>query len=92
MDSHQRNLVNVMKNLSMLANAMNNFHKGPANTVYYPRATIEKYGDSMLPTYTKVAVEDVPREDLRAAMDAYRANTDWSAFKRKDWDAAYATL
>lgn len=22
----------------------------------------------------------------------YRANTDWSAFKRKDWEKAYATL
>lgn len=91
MTSHQRKLVNAMIQ-SMLANAMNNFHKRGPRVAFYPRATIEKYGDGLLKGYVKVAVEDVPREELRAAMDEYRKNTDWSAFKRKDWEAAYATL
>lgn len=77
-----------MSTAAMLANAFNNAQSAK---VALPRATIndsdrERLGSSL------VAVEDVPFTELRAAMEWYYANTDWSAFSKRDWRAAMATL
>lgn len=39
-----------------------------------------------------VAVENIPGETLITAMNEFRDGTDWSGWKRRDWEAAYATL
>ena len=79
----------------MLANAVNNHRisqHGKLAVAAYPRATIEKLKDDKTFSTNVVAVEDLPREEAVAAMEWYAENTDWSAFKRKDWQAAMETL
>lgn len=90
----------------MLANAMNNFkiheaavregiremdvkmrHYG--NVVFMPRATAHL---NTVESFDVRAVEDQPLEDVLEAMMWYRGNTDWSAFKKKDWQDAMLSL
>lgn len=83
----------------MLANAYNNYPHRPQKDKIsvIPRATLEKnrefYADH--DAYWQkltLPLDSVPRDELRKAMEWYRGHTDWSAFKKRDWQAAYATL
>lgn len=86
---------------SMLANAHNNWRwsQGHKNAATSARAVLDDPRYVMLykigreehgTVYT--ALEDVPREELKLAMEWYREHTGWSAFKRKDCEKAYAAL
>lgn len=76
----------------MLANAYNNWKSKPASDICF----LDKEGatSSVLRErgYNVITVDDVPRGHLILAMEAYKQNTDWSAFKPHDWDEAWATL
>lgn len=81
----------------MLANAYNNWPHKPAKICVMPRETLDAKRDfyavfDQRHGYLTLPVETVPTRDLRAAMDHYRKSTDWSAFKPRDWQAAYETL
>lgn len=77
-----------MNTESMLANAFNNAQSA---RIAIPRAVITS-GDRERLGSRLVALEDVPVAELRAAMDWYKANTDWSAFSKKQFAAALSTL
>lgn len=83
----------------MLANAHNNWRwsRGEKGATMPRKA----FDDPKLVDFYKrrraegavyVALEDVSQDELRTAMEWYKKNTDWSAFKRTDWEKAYATL
>ncbi|QKW95611.1 hypothetical protein AXL3_36 [Stenotrophomonas phage vB_SmaS-AXL_3] len=84
-------------NESMLANAYNNWlneHRKEQKLVVYPQATLEKYTHDGLRNagYTVISLDCVTTAELKRAMEWYKQNTDWSAFKRKDWQAAMDSL
>jgi hypothetical protein len=83
-----------MIHADLVANAFNNWYANVGGKeVAYPRATIEKNADLFKRAGLDViVVEDVPVNTLRDAMLWFRDNTDWSAFKRADFDTAYAAL
>lgn len=75
---------------AIYSNAMNNFQSA---CVYFPQAVIDSqpvikrtFGDKA------VAIETVDRNEVREAMESYARLTDWSAFRRADWEAAMAAL
>lgn len=77
----------------MAANAANNYCEHEDRVLYYPRATIEKYTDSFAGMtrdhgYVYRAIEDASKDFVERALNNYANSTDWSAFKRKDWQAA----
>lgn len=79
--------------VSMICNALNNDEslKGP----FYPATTIAKMAASATSADFAaqcVDVDSVPHAVKVASMERYRANTDWSGFKRWDWEAAMRTL
>ena len=78
----------------MLANAYNNWPEKPAKTIVYPQATLEKRSWGALESagYTVISLDCVTSAELKRAMEWYENNTDWSAFKRKDWQAAMDSL
>lgn len=83
----------------MLANAYNNWrreHVGDKLTVC-PQATLEKhtkfYRDfEQNHGYKTISLDCVTSAELKTAMEWYKGHTDWSAFKKKDWEKAYASL
>lgn len=84
----------------MLANAHNNWcaaHGGQMMTVLRSAYEDPRYAEFYkhqreVRGYVFTLLEDVPHETLRMAMDWYKKHTDWSAFKRTDWEKAYASL
>lgn len=77
----------------MVANAANNYCKHEDRVLYYPRATIESNEESFKRMserhgYVYRAIEDCSKDFVSRALSHYERNTDWSAFKRKDWQAA----
>lgn len=83
-----------MNNPTLVANAFNNWYASiGGKEVAFPRATIEASTDLLKRAGLDViVVEDVPVNTLRDAMLWFRDNTDWSAFSRADFAAAYAAL
>lgn len=85
-------------NEDMFANAYNNWrreHVGDKVTVA-PQATFAKYGDHYkrleYAGFRTISLDCITSAELKVAMEWYRDNTDWSAFTRCDWEAAYAAL
>lgn len=77
----------------MVANAANNYCEREERILYYPRATLEANKESFERMserhgYVYRAVEDCSKDFVTRALNFYERNTDWSAFKRKDWQAA----
>ena len=83
---------------SMKANALNNHAKrfNPnSNVVVYPQATIDKPENAerfKRLGWQVAAVESLHDSIVKEAMDWYKENTDWTAFKPYHWEAAYRTL
>lgn len=79
----------------MAANAANNYcEHEDGKILYYPQATIDEDRDGFITKmktqwgYEIRAVEAVSKDFVTRALNSYERNTDWSAFKRKDWQAA----
>lgn len=77
----------------MVANAANSYCEHEERILYYPRAELEKDHESFKTMserhgYVYRAVEDCSKDFVTRALNHYARNTDWSAFKRKDWQAA----
>lgn len=83
----------------MLANAYNNWrmeHVKDKLTVA-PNSTVEKYREMYASIereggFRTISLDCITAAELKVAMEWYKANTDWSAFKKSHWEAAYATL
>ena len=75
----------------IIANALNNLAASRGEKVIVAnrinlqtfKPLSEKHG------YTVIALEDVEPSKMREALDWFRRNTDWSAFKKKDWLKAW---
>jgi hypothetical protein len=76
----------------MLSNAFNNWRSKPADQIAMPKDRVTQIAELLRGRYEVVAVESIERGHLILAMEAYHANTDWSAFKREDWQAAWDFL
>lgn len=77
----------------MAANAANNYSEHEERMIFTPRATLETNSElyeKMRKDYGYVvkAIEDCSKDFVRRALESYEQNTDWSAFKRKDWKEA----
>ena len=73
----------------MICNAMNN-SPTKGNKVF-TSATNETFYKELFGGRV-VMMSDVTREEKIAALESYKAKTDWSAFKKWDWQAAMNTL
>jgi len=78
----------------VLANAYNNWPEKPTKTIVYPQATLQSRSWSSLEQagYTVISLDCIAPAELKRAMEWYEKNTDWSAFERKDWQAAMESL
>lgn len=70
----------------MMASAYNNWSRKPRNHIATTQAAIREHGKYLSD------LESIERIDLRMAMDEYKAETDWSAFTKADWTAAYSLI
>lgn len=78
----------------MLANAFNNWPEKPAKTIVYPQETLKQrtWGSLEAAGYTVISLDCVTAAELKRAMEWYKQNTDWSAFSKSQWEAAYTSL
>ena len=78
---------------NMAANAANNYSEHEERMMFIPRATLDAnaaFYENMRKNhgYEIKAIEDCGTDFVRRALNWYEHNTDWSAFKRKDWQEA----
>ena len=80
--------------VALACNALNNLPSNQEGKVVYGTDDVRHhYERSLKPHgYTIKRFEDTTDEERRAALEWYRKNTDWSAFKKKDWIVAYEAV
>lgn len=79
----------------MAANAANNYAQHEERMMYLPRSTHNANVDFYTKMtkdygYTITLIEDCSKDFVSRALSDYERSTDWSAFKRKDWQEAVA--
>ena len=86
-----------MKNLAeltMIANAFNNYVGSRTRTVMMPTHEAADKVTRLIGEqgFAVVTPADISKTQLVIAMEAYEKATDWSAFSRKDWKDAMIML
>lgn len=83
-----------INHLIMIANAMNNYNHMPARLVVCPTREVAETITRLMGErgVTAMTVADYQKSALQTAMATYKDKTDWRAFSRNDWTAAWAWL
>lgn len=83
----------------MLANAYNNWRKQHVKDkiTVVPQTTLAANVDFYRQYdsnwgYTTISLDCITSAELKTAMEWYRTHTDWSAFNKRDWQAAMDSL